>query len=220
MDEAEKMGLEVAKAGLEKAKEFAGKLVTPAIEEAGGILQDTVKYWRVKNQVKILLKAKKYFEKKGLDPQHVPLKVLVPLLENGSLEDDESIQDKWAALLANAADPDTSDSVSPTFPQILKELSPKEVALLDKIYDEIVSRPDDERFTIQFEKQKIVVHFRMPSEDFDVIVDNLSRLGLCQPPTTGGGMTFREYSVVIRTYDFFCITPLGYKFVKACRFKD
>jgi len=41
----------------------------------------------------------------GFQPQVVPPKVLFPLLEGASFEDNEDLHTMWAALLANAADP-------------------------------------------------------------------------------------------------------------------
>jgi hypothetical protein len=56
--------------------------------------------------------------------------VLVPLLEGGSLEEDESMAERWAALLANATDPDAPD-VPPAFPDVLRQLSTDDARLLD-----------------------------------------------------------------------------------------
>ena len=43
-----------------------------------------------------------------------------------SVEDYESLQERWAALLANAADPKRDGQVLPSFVEILKELTPDE----------------------------------------------------------------------------------------------
>ncbi|OJW82200.1 MAG: hypothetical protein BGO69_16530 [Bacteroidetes bacterium 46-16] len=50
--------------GLELAKDFLGKLISPTIEEIGLLISDNVKLYRFKNQVNILLKAKKIVERK------------------------------------------------------------------------------------------------------------------------------------------------------------
>ena len=50
-----------------------------------------------------------------------------------SLEDDDDMQARWAALLANAANPDQEVTVHPTFPGILKELGSAEARLLDAV---------------------------------------------------------------------------------------
>src|SRR5205814_10515227 len=82
--------------GLELAKEFLGKLISPTIEEVGLLISENVKYLRFKNQIRILLKAKDYVEKKKINLKEIPIKILVPLLDKASLEDNETMQDKWA----------------------------------------------------------------------------------------------------------------------------
>jgi hypothetical protein len=50
--------------GLDLAKGFVDKLVSPPIEELGLLIKDQVSYWRFSNQIKILNKAKILCEKK------------------------------------------------------------------------------------------------------------------------------------------------------------
>lgn len=127
------------KAAAETAKNFLEKLLGPSIAELGELLADEVKFYRFKNQVRILLKAQESLRKAVVNPKKVPLKIVVPILEEGSLEEDESMSDRWASLLATAANPNSKISVQPSFPELLKELSPKEALILDKIYDLVIS---------------------------------------------------------------------------------
>src|ERR1700749_3941930 len=89
--------------GLDLAKEFLGKLISPTIEEVGLLIADNIKYLRFKNQISILLKAQKYVAEKNVPLQEIPLKILVPLLDNASLEENEALQDKWAKMIVNLA---------------------------------------------------------------------------------------------------------------------
>jgi hypothetical protein len=77
-------------------------------------------------------------EEAGISPRAISLKLLVPLLENVSLEDDpddpaadpeeaEAMHERWAAMLANAAADDAGADVPPSFPIILSELETKEI---------------------------------------------------------------------------------------------
>lgn len=70
----------------------------------------------------------------GFTPQAVPPKILFPLLEGASFEEDESLHDMWAALLANAASPENREKVKPGFIATLKNLSVDEAALLNWIF--------------------------------------------------------------------------------------
>jgi hypothetical protein len=111
--------------GLELAKEFLGKLVTPTLEEAGLLLADKIRSLRYKSQVNILLKAKSYVEKKGISAKEIPLKILCPLLEGASLEEEAGMQDKWAIMLANLADSEKNFQ-NHIFPFILSQISIEE----------------------------------------------------------------------------------------------
>src|SRR5712692_3782946 len=124
----------MSKAAVEAAMDLFKKLAGPVFEEFGGLLQDQVKFWRFKNGVRILQKAKRFLDDAGVSPQQVSLKVLISSFGDGSLEEDEAMQDRWASLLANAADPNSEVSVLPSFAEILKELSPKEAAILDTLF--------------------------------------------------------------------------------------
>jgi hypothetical protein len=64
----------------------------------------------------------------------VALNVLHPLLESASLQEDDELQERWANLLANAADPRKGSPVTPAFIAILKDLSPREVKFLDALF--------------------------------------------------------------------------------------
>lgn len=70
---------------IDKVAEFIDKIIAPPFKQVGGILEDQVKFWRLKTQVRIVQKAETYFIKKGIEPEKVPLKILAPLLDYGSL---------------------------------------------------------------------------------------------------------------------------------------
>jgi hypothetical protein len=97
---------DLVKAGVDAAlaplKDFANRLFGPAIDELGGILADPIKIYRFKRSVRLLEKVKRVCDENGFEPKAVPLKTLLPILENASLEDDEDLHDRWANLLANA----------------------------------------------------------------------------------------------------------------------
>lgn len=71
----------------------------------------------------------------GVKAGEVPLNVLQPMLEGASLQEDPTLQDTYAKLLANAADARQQKPVLPMFPGILKEFSSREVKFLDALYN-------------------------------------------------------------------------------------
>jgi hypothetical protein len=80
-------------------------------------------------------KAERMAQKAGFSPQAVRIKILFPLLEGASLEEDEGLHTMWAALLANAASPASADKVRPGYIALLKQMSPDEAAILRWVYD-------------------------------------------------------------------------------------
>jgi hypothetical protein len=106
------------------------------VVELNEMLRDQVRYVRFVLQVKIVKRATAFLAKEGIEPGRVPLKLLVPLLELSSLEDeaDEDMMDRWAALLANAGAGDAGATVLPSFPRILAELTSADAVILDAIY--------------------------------------------------------------------------------------
>ncbi len=120
--------------GIDLAKEFADRLIGPAIDETGLLFKDKISYWRLVNQVKVLNKAKALTEKNGIDPKAISLKLLVPLLENASLEEDEELQNRWAILLSNMVD-SAQNIENHVFPYILSQLSIEEYKALQSTYE-------------------------------------------------------------------------------------
>jgi len=121
----------VAEKGLEIATQFLNKLITPAIEEVGLLVKDKITIWRFSNQVKMLNKAKNICTKNNISTKAISLKILVPLLENASLEEDEGLMDKWAILLSNLVDSE-KNITNHVFPYILGQISLTEFTSLEQ----------------------------------------------------------------------------------------
>mgnify|MGYP001583980110 CR=1 FL=1 len=196
----------------EEINAFFNGIVPEFVKEGGGIISDTVRFWRWKNQIKLIKKAEKIIEDNNLTKQQIPLKVLAPLIENSSYEEDESMQNRWANLLSNAVTGQVN--VTPNFVEILKELSPLEAIMLDKVYDETIAQTGTD--VLQFSKEKICEWLKLSSDDFDLMIENLYRLGLCQRPGSTGIM-FGNARVALHTTELFELTTLGRIFVRACR---
>lgn len=124
--------------GLDLAKIFLERVTGPAVDEVGMLLADNVRIWRWKNQIKILESAQRYAEKHNISLKKIPIKLLVPLLENASLEEDENLQEKWRNLLVNYVDSTKSFSSS-VYPYLLSQLSSNEVLLLWKLSTSLVN---------------------------------------------------------------------------------
>jgi Abortive infection alpha len=123
------------------------RMLGPAADELAEMLRDQVRLYRYERQIKCLEKAERMARDAGFTPQAVPPKILFPLLDGASMEDDDSLHDMWAALLANAASP-RGRIVRPSFISLLKEMAPDEAWLLSGLDDLAVEldRMRDKRY--------------------------------------------------------------------------
>ena len=190
---------------------FLSTILGPASSEVGELIADNIKFIRWKNTLKILEKAQKEMELRGIQPKEVPLKILFPILEGASLEsDDENLQAKWSNLLTSAA----SGSLSrPSHPKILSELVQDEAKILDYLYtfelrialrkaefkrvDQDYNRKNNYSLWEE-KKQEVIYLFDIPrdifrlskiketlsfeSSNFSESIDNLLRVRLCEHP--------------------------------------
>jgi hypothetical protein len=116
------------------------RMLGPAADEVAEMLRDQVRLYRYGRQLTCVEKAVKMAEDAGFQPSPVPPKILFPLLEGASLEEDDNMHTMWAALLANATNPASTDCVRPSFIAVLKQLASDEARLLNWFYAEVEER--------------------------------------------------------------------------------
>jgi hypothetical protein len=124
----------IVEGAMEPFSDLIQKLFGPAAEEAGLMLKDSVHRFRVKRLIRFFQGTTERFANAKFEQAQVSLKLLSPIIENASLEEDDNLQDIWANLLANAADPDQRNGVYPSFPAMLKELTARDVKYLDALF--------------------------------------------------------------------------------------
>ena len=123
---------EVVKSGaFDEAIDLLHKLAGPMFDEFGAMLGDTVRVHRVKNLIKTFQVTERLLRDSGLQANAVPLRLLLPIIESSSIEDNDSLQELWAGLLATASQ--QADSVSPSFVETLKQLTPDEARHLKHV---------------------------------------------------------------------------------------
>jgi len=230
-----KMTDELAKAAQEAARasgkavdavlelgRFIARYVNGPLEQGMGIFEDKLRYMRLERQVRLIDRADVFLRERGLDgpTRPVPLKIMIPLLQGACLEDDDELQDRWAALLVNAADADSGISVHRAFVSILEEIGPLEALLLEKIYAIPWDASFDGIYTGNLPEEAIPVPAYRSVDgpdrsleqnlrpDVELALGNLVRVGCLKGRLTWGGTEF--LSVVSQTV-------LGKAFVEACR---
>jgi hypothetical protein len=174
-------------AGLSYAgKEAAGVLakvvaevLTPSAQAIGDGFAANFRVWakrRNDRALATLSEAAEIVEASGLIVHEVPGRVLWPLLEKSSLEEDQALRRLWARLLATAA---TSEEggVTPAFVHILSQLTPLEATILDRATKHIelpLQGYQRVYFTQLFEE----VGIEHPQDE--LILDNLFRLRILE----------------------------------------
>lgn len=100
------------------------------ITELSQLLGQQVAYWRFKNAVTIVIRAQRFLESKGLKPQDLSaeLRVIVPLIESASYEDEAKLQKMWSSLLAASISPEFDSSMHPNIAKCLNKSLPSRPA--------------------------------------------------------------------------------------------
>jgi hypothetical protein len=149
-------------------------------------------------------RATDLLDKAGIEPHAVDLSVLVPLLESGSLQEDERMSERWAALLAAAAS--GLDSIPPSYPDILRQLTPREAAILDGLYEQA----GDTWPEAYHEPDLFARKANFPLEGVVLSTENLLRQRLVKSRALNfPGATSEDSKIAL--------TVLGHDFVRACR---
>lgn len=208
--------------GLKIFERFAGE----TLEHAGGWIADWLAFHRAKRKIKLdrLLKmAEEESGARGVEPRPVPLKLLQPIIENGTLEDDDDMVRRWAALLVSAS----QGGVPPSFTAMLNELSADDARLLQRIAEsQWAGRGGREWLKVE---RLLREGIRSRHATIQVNLGNLRRLGLIESPIKLDAAALRDMiEEDDRRYwpdgddahgpdhDRVRITDLGLSFIRAC----
>lgn len=196
---------------------FIAKYVAGPIEQGMGIVEDKFKYMRWERQLRFMQRADHLLREVGLSAptRTIPLNIALPLLEAASLEDDDHLQDLWARLLVNAANEDSHVTVKRAYIAILEQLTPLEATMLERIYalpydmtrhDGVLTGSLPSSASSGGRNDPTVERLE-PSEDVQLGLANLARLGcITIPKSWGGGEVFTSVNP----------TLLGKSFIEAC----
>lgn len=230
--------LNLPKQLLDKGEAVMKKLFAPSFEELGGLLADQVKMRRFKNQLKIFERAQELLKEKNLNPKQVSLKVLAPLIEYSSYEEDENLQEKWARITVNILENNEDILFHQNCISILNRISTSEARLLDMLYSEVEQRRQDlhdtgrhprmskEQYPLEIFTITIYEFAQTNGIDFDKIefqISNLISLGLIKWETDVEVFNNnkkheddKDYFVRVHNNLDIIFTALGYRFLKVC----
>ena len=163
---------------------FVGRYVDAPLEQASGMLEDRLRFMRWERRLRLMDKADEILAQRGLSTpdRSVPLPVFIPLVEAASLEEDDSMQDRWAALLANAGDSSQEIEVRRAFVSILENLTSLDAAVLDCIYNYEDEFADEKLFWTKDLPERVLIEEpttnKFPRREVEISLGNLARLGL------------------------------------------
>ena len=194
------------KAAITEAGKFLASVVKGPIK---GMILDELRQLRWKNQVRLVERARHFLKERGLDApgRNVPIKVAYPIIEGALMEDDPGMQDRWARLLASAADPNMKAALSPAYASILRDLSPLDATILEKIFRRSPDRglilgtwrlpadlaADSEKFPPALmtkgergnDELSLTLLLAAVPSDVQLALDNLIRVGVIADATAG-----------------------------------
>jgi hypothetical protein len=108
--ELAKAAAEGTAAGLTRSfHEIVSNLGGPVSVEIGLELRDLAREARLRRAIRMGRRSISILDRDGARRRSVPIKVLLPTFEHGSLEDDPDLEERWVALLANAGDATAQD---------------------------------------------------------------------------------------------------------------
>ncbi|WP_318471069.1 Abi-alpha family protein [Photobacterium leiognathi] len=123
---------------------FVEKVVGPSADALGGILGDQLKSWRASNLDRIHSKWRAKVTKKGTSEaclEVLPFGDAFRVIDAASLEENESVQELWAQIIANAMDPDKEITFKKPYIDILKSLSEVDAIVLGSFIDHATKLP-------------------------------------------------------------------------------
>jgi len=118
-------------------RSVAGKVFGPVLTELGASWGDRARAHRAKNMIAILADLQREADERGLTEENLkalPFGDALRVVNAASEEDDPTVQQLWARLLANATDPSNPTAVSKAHIDILKSLSAPEAAFLELLF--------------------------------------------------------------------------------------
>jgi hypothetical protein len=205
-----------------RGTKFLDEILKPVAAEIGQDFAKGYRDWRTSNLNEVVGQASEILNNAGITPRRVPGRILMPILEHASYEEDLDLRRKWAALLAHAATPEVGDRI---LPAILRQLTPVQARIVDWLYDRSQQEAaPNEVYWTEVERHHIQSEFDLSSSDYALLMSDLHRLQIIDGKRR---VEFKDMSGIFNTdsgtwttqsmYGTITLTALGIHFVQACR---
>src|SRR5688572_13325425 len=211
------VGLSVAaKPAIDLVKDFLGRLLTPTGDALGTALAHPIVEWqkrRVERANRLVQDAAGAVAASGLEPHPVPGRLLMPIIDRGSLEEDAALHERWVSLLASAAT--RPGEIPPSFITVLAELSPVEAQVLQRVYDlSIDSRTG--QVVGYHARGHVFSDFELTDTQIEVTIANLDRLALVGRRQGVPSPLPGDQKIMYERSTFLHLTRFGEAFLLAC----
>lgn len=155
----------------------ADKFLDVFIEGKG---QDLYEKWKARNAAETCKEADLMLQEAGrivLGP--VPGRLIMPILEAASQDDDPEMRKMWAALLANTASMGGEKQL-PGFSDTLRQLTPTHARILQWLYDQAYDPGTGIKHWPTVERKAIETYFDLSGANYALLMADMTRLQLIQ----------------------------------------
>ncbi|MEN8374618.1 MAG: Abi-alpha family protein [Gemmatimonadota bacterium] len=181
---------------LELVTDLARNLLDPVTKQTGELLADYVRDLREKRKANAMAVVQRGREIVGESPvsdlASIPAQRLVPLLEAASLAEDETLREMWASLLATSLTVEAPETMSASYVEILRQLSPFDARVLNGVFIRF-GWPRGGAVYVGGQPEPLG---DVSTRDFGLSLHNLRRLGLVELGTRATER-FREISEAV-----------------------
>lgn len=170
---------------------------------------------KANNLIRIMRSAQAKLDEAKLKPEEreaISLKLGLPFIEKASLEEDPTLQELWANLLANALNPNHSEEIRTIFVDIIHSLSPFDALILNAFNisrHPLIPKPLNQTMVKTNEGYK-----EFPTKIVEDSLAVLKSLDLLTDVTISEEV-FLGNSGIVRQ-EALHLTPLGILFIDAC----
>jgi hypothetical protein len=211
----------------ERLEGFLHKVIGEGLTHLGGAFADWAASFRYKNALRLMHKVEEIHRKRGVVGRTVPIppRLGIPLLQKATLEDDSTLAAMWAALTANALDPNRHVEARRGFTELLGSLEPVDAMILQEIQGYELLHPDrlsrlgtfyDEKAAREYWPNvlSLAAKLGLSVETTAMAVENLERLALVYDRPLGDFAIMTHPTSDRATLD---LTNTGRALLIACR---
>ena len=202
--------------GLKTVGEPAGKILTdlverflgPSVDIAGEALRKFIEA-RLYRGKTVFTDAVQMIHNAGDEPRPVSARIMLQVLEYGSVEEDDELRQRWSALLANASI--RPGNILPGFAEILRQMTSVHARVLDWMYEQWIGSQIAGASAVR-SGEELQAQSLIDADQYGLIMSDLDRLNLIRGASTRFDTAWQP-----PVYEQVALTTLGAAFVSACR---